>query len=61
LGLYHQTLTEQGVFDCPLKGRMAFRWVTKIINENTHTFEAYMNDENGQEFRNMEIIYKRKQ
>ncbi|MDO8580691.1 MAG: DUF1579 family protein [Candidatus Omnitrophota bacterium] len=40
---------------------MAFRWVTKIIDENTHIFEAYMNDDNGQEFRNMEIIYKRKQ
>ena len=55
-----KTLAQQGVFDCPLRGTMSFRWVTKIIDENTHVFEAYSPDKSGQEFMNMEIVYKRK-
>lgn len=54
-----QTFTQSGIMMCPFKGKMPFRWVTKIIDADTYTFETYSADDKGQEFRNMEIVYKR--
>jgi hypothetical protein len=36
-----------------------YRMVTKIVNNNEHTFEMYSKDKDGKEFRCMEIRYKR--
>lgn len=56
-----KTFTEKGSFSCPIiQGQMPFRTITKIIDDNTHTYEMYMNDKDGKEFKSMEITYKRK-
>lgn len=55
-----KTLTQTGSFMCPFKGKMPLRWVTKIIDNDNHVFEAYTNDDSGKEFKHMEIIYKKK-
>jgi hypothetical protein len=54
-----KTLVQKGDFVCPIYGHTNARWVTKFIDANTYSFETYMTKE-GKEFRNMEIIYKRK-
>lgn len=53
-------LTETGIFDCPIKGKMSFRWVTTLKDQDNYVFECFTNDEKGKEFKSMEIIYKRK-
>lgn len=53
-------LTQTGSFMCPFKGKMPLRWVTKIIDNDNHIFEAYTNDDSGKEFKHMEIVYKKK-
>ena len=56
-----QTFSEKGSFSCPIvNGPMSFRTITRIIDENTHTYEMYMNDKDGEEFKSMEITYQRK-
>ena len=55
-----KTLTQEGIFDCPFKGRINFRWVTKFVDEDTQIFESYAPDDTGKEFKSMEIVYKRK-
>lgn len=55
-----KTLTQNGEFDCPFKGHMNFRWVTRFVDDNTQIFEGYGPDESGKEYKHMEIIYKRK-
>ena len=56
-----KTFTEQGSFSCPLvNGPRAYRTVTKIVDDNTHIYETYMNDKDGKEFKSMEITYTRK-
>ncbi len=55
-----KTLAEEGTLSCPLtNGKRSFRAVTKIIDENNYTYETFMTDEKGQEFRSMEILYTR--
>ena len=55
-----KAMTEIGSFSCPMKGgMMGYRAVTKIIDENTHTYEMYMASPDGKEFRSMEITYTR--
>ena len=55
-----KTLTESGDFMCPLRGQMKFRWETKVIDQDNYIFECYTNDQSGQEYKSMEITYKRK-
>ena len=55
-----KTITQSGMFNCPLRGNMSVRWVTKMIDENTYSFEMWGPDETGKDFKGMEIIYKRK-
>lgn len=52
-------LTQTGMFVCPLKGQMPFRWVTKFIDDNSYIFQGYMT-ENGNEYLGMEIVYTRR-
>ena len=55
-----KTFSEKGSFSCPLKGETSFRGKTKIIDDDTFTYEMYMNDKDGKEFKSMEVDYKRK-
>ena len=57
----NKTLTTSGNFNCPLRGNMAVRWVTKIIDANSYSFEMWGPDEAGTDFKGMEIIYTKKQ
>jgi hypothetical protein len=54
-------IMQSGTFNCPFRGKMSMRWVTKFVDENTYIFEMYGPDEDGNDFKGMEIIYKRKQ
>ena len=57
-----KTMTETGSHSCPISpdGKKSFRAVTTFIDENTFTYEMYTSDENGNEFKTMEIAYNRK-
>ncbi len=55
-----KTLTQAGTFNCPMRGNnMPVRWVTKIKDENTYSFEMWSPDETGKDFLGMEIVYTR--
>lgn len=56
-----KTITQKGQYDDPLEGRMKLRGVTKIMDNNTETFEMYGTGKNGKEMKMMEIIYTRKE
>ena len=56
-----KTLTQAGNFNCPFRGKMSMRWVTKFVDDNTYVFEMYSPDDNGVEFKGMEITYTKKQ
>jgi hypothetical protein len=57
------SLMEQGTFSCPITGEkhMSFRSVLKIADANSHSYEMYMKDKDGKEFKSMEIQYTRVQ
>ncbi|MCA9402964.1 MAG: DUF1579 family protein, partial [Candidatus Omnitrophica bacterium] len=51
----------EGTFSCPLTN--SERWnrsKTTFVDEDTWTFEMFMEDENGEEFRSMLITYTRR-
>ncbi|MBZ0165870.1 MAG: DUF1579 domain-containing protein [Candidatus Omnitrophica bacterium] len=55
------TMVEEGTFSCPLTN--SERWnqsKTTFVTEDTFTFEMFMKDDNGDEFRSMLITYTRK-
>jgi hypothetical protein len=56
-----KTLSDEGSMSCPITNEThrSYRSVTKIIDANHYTYETYMKDEKGQEFRSMEITYTR--
>jgi hypothetical protein len=56
-----KTITERGSYNDPIEGPMKLRGVTKIVDNNTETFEMYGTGKRGKEMRMMEIIYTRKQ
>jgi hypothetical protein len=57
------SLKEQGTFACPLTGdkNMSYRGIWKLTDANSHTYEMYMKDKDGKEFKSMEIQYTRVQ
>jgi Protein of unknown function (DUF1579) len=55
-----KTWNENATASCPLEGTKHFRGVTRVIDDNNHTYELFTNDKNGKEFRMMEITYVRK-
>ena len=59
----NNALNEQGSFACPLTGEThrSFRGAWNIVDNNHHTYEMYMKDETGKEFKGMEIHYERVQ
>jgi len=55
-----KTLTYASMFDDPMTGqKKPFKMVTKIIDDNNHTFSMF-EDVNGKETMTMEITYTRK-
>ena len=55
-----KTITQEGQYTCPIRGEMKLRAVTKMVDQNTNTFEMYGTDKSGQEMKMMEITYTRK-
>lgn len=55
-----KTFSGKGNMSCPINGPMSIRTVMKILDVNTHTYEMYMPDKSGKEFKAMEITYRRK-
>lgn len=55
-------VTYAGKVDDPMAGRkdVPIRSVTQFLDDNTSKMEMYVTDESGDEFKSMEIIYKRR-
>ena len=64
-GAYHQaskTIKEEGSYSCPMTGETD-RWHRsewQITSKNKMKFAMYSKDKDGQEFKSMEMVYKRK-
>lgn len=56
-----KTITQEGHYDDPVMGSMTYRAVTKIVDDNTFTFEMYGIDKGGKETKMLESTYTRKQ
>ena len=54
-----KTLTDQGRFTDPMIGQRSYRGVLTFIDDAHYSYEMYVGDENGKEFRMMEIMYTR--
>ncbi len=54
-----KTLTDQGRFTDPMVGQRSYRGVGTFIDDDHYSYEMYVADENGKEFRMMEIVYTR--
>lgn len=54
-----KTLTDRGRFTDPMIGQQSYRGVVTFIDDGHHSYEIYVADENGKEFRMMEIMYTR--
>ncbi len=54
-----KTLTDHGRFTDPMIGQRSYRGVMTLIDDDHHSYEMYVADENGIEFRMMEILYSR--
>jgi hypothetical protein len=56
-----KTFMEQGSHSCPIdNGTRHFRAVTRIIDENTYSYETFTTAPDGKEYKGMEIIYNKK-
>lgn len=56
-----KSFTYTGTFSCPMTGETD-KWVRselKIIDNDNHTYKSFFKDAAGQEFKAMEITYKR--
>jgi len=55
--------TEKGSVSCPMTGekRRKFRGVVTVIDNNHYTYDMYMMDKHGNEFKSMSIDYQRAQ
>ena len=54
-----KTLTDQGRFTDPMIGQRSYRGIITFIDDDHHSYEMYVADKNGKEFRMMEIMYTR--
>ena len=55
-----KVFSEEGQLSCPLtNGQRSFRGVTTLIDADHYTYEMFMKDESGNEFRAMRIDYAR--
>lgn len=56
-----KTLSQAGTMSCPMTGEKdrQSRSEWKAVDSDHNTYTSYMNDENGKEFKSMEITYSR--
>ena len=54
-----KTLTDRGRYTDPMIGQRSYRGVITLIDDDHHSYEIYGADQNGKEFRMMEILYTR--
>ncbi len=54
-----KTLTDHGRFTDPMIGQRSDRGVITFIDDGHYSYELYSADQNGKEFRMMEIVYTR--
>ena len=54
-----KTLTDRGRFTDPMVGQRSYRGVVTFIDDGRYSYEMYVADETGKEFRMMEIMYTR--
>ncbi len=54
------TIIQENHYNEPVMGPMTYRAVTKIVDENTYTFEMTGMDKSGKEMKMMETTYIRK-
>lgn len=54
-----KTLTDHGRFTDPMVGQRSYRGVLTFMDDNHYRYEMYGADENGKEFRMLEILYTR--
>ena len=52
-------LTDHGRFTDPMIGQRSYRGVITFVDDVHYRYEMYVADENGKEFRMMEIVYTR--
>ncbi|HOG17649.1 MAG: hypothetical protein A4E73_03619 [Syntrophaceae bacterium PtaU1.Bin231] len=55
-----KVITQENWHDDPLRGRMKWRSVTRIVDDSTVVFEMYGTDKTHEERNVMEIVYTRK-
>ncbi len=56
-----RTITQESSYDTPIKGPLKWRSVTRIIDDNTWSFEMFEINGGGEEQKMIEITYTRKQ
>lgn len=58
-----KTFAEEGSMSCPITNEThrTYRAVTTLIDADHYTYETYMKDKDGNEFKSMEITYTRAQ
>lgn len=54
-----KTISSAGKFFCPFRGETVYRSVLTITDENSHAYEMYMTELDGEEFLAMQILYTR--
>jgi hypothetical protein len=54
-----KTLTDHGRFTDPFIGQRSYRGVMTLIDDDHHSYEMFVADKDGEEFRMMEILYTR--
>lgn len=54
-----KTLTDHGRFTDPMVGQRSYRGVVTLIDDAHYSYELYVEDKDGKEFRMMEIMYTR--
>ncbi|MEZ4846657.1 MAG: DUF1579 domain-containing protein [Bdellovibrionota bacterium] len=55
-----KTLTEKGTYHCPMKkSEQTYRSIWKVKGKDAYQYVSYMQDDNGKEYKAMEIEYRR--
>lgn len=55
-----KTITQKSRYNDPVRGPMAYRAVTRVVNDNTMVFEMYGTEKGEKEAKMMEITYTRR-
>lgn len=57
----NRRIEDRGTFSCPIEksGEKKYRAVWSLPHDNTYTYEMFIKGSDGEEFRSMEIVYKK--